>query len=330
MEKQKKEIVKYDNQFNFSNFGTLKSVEQNVFMAILAKIYRKKETGVVISFDDLRQWSFLIQGKNYTKQECNKIFSNFSEKIFSILFKVEKEDGKLEFMPMFVKWTVSPTFETSVIELNPYFASYFFGIPEGKGFTQFFLDKFVIIKSKYAKTLFRMFHQNFSGKWIIGIDEYRKIMDFPKSYRSNNILVRTKKMLKEIEETGYFSNIELKHTTCLGKGRAIKDLIFTYSLNRIKFIELKDLNNKLNYQTVKEEKTKLNQKIKYNKDGLPYMTAEEEKYIEEKKCPKCGSKVVKRQVTDKTKNTFGQWYEKCENNDKNNQKCDYYKFLDEE
>ena len=60
------------------------------------------------------------------------------------------------------------------------------------------------------------------------------------------------------------------------------------------------------------------------------MTAEEEKYIEEKKCPYCGSKVVKRQVTDKTKNTFGQWYEKCENNDKNNQKCDYYKFLDEE
>ncbi|MBB6478366.1 plasmid replication initiation protein [Negativicoccus succinicivorans] len=321
MTDEKKDIVKYDNKFNLSNFGALKSVEQNVFMAILAKIYRKKATGVAVSFDDLRQWSFLQAKRSYTRDECKAIFSDFSEKVFSVLFRVEKANGEIEFMPMFSRWTISPDDETSVIELNAPFANYFFDIPSGRGFTQFFLDKFVIIKSKYAKTLFRMFHQNFQGKWTVGIDEYRRIMDFPKSYRPNNILVRTRELFSELESTGYISNIELDVTSYPTQGRPVRDLIFTYKLNRPKFAELGGQTTIMDfdYSETKEEK------IEITPTGGLEVIKDKKVVTKREKCPKCAADVIIK--TDKS----GQKYKCCVNNAYwrlGNANCEWQEYID--
>lgn len=304
MASEKKEVVKYDNKFNLSNFGALKSVEQNVFMAILAKIYHKKTTDVVVSFDDLRQWSFLQAKRSYTRDECRAIFSDFSEKVFSVLFRVEKANGEIEFMPMFSKWTISPELQTSVIDLNPPFANYFFDIPSGRGFTQFFLDKFVIIKSKYAKTLFRLIHQNFAGKWIVGIDEYRKIMDFPKSYSNGVVVNRTRNLFTELESTGYISNIELDVTTYPTQGRPVRDLIFTYKLNRPKLDELGGQTTIMDFDYSETQKEVTNVDVS---DPLhPVIT--KETVTERDQCPRCGGDVIIK--IDKK----GQKYKCCQNN----------------
>lgn len=318
---EKKEIVKYDNKFNLSNFGALKSVEQNVFMAILAKIYRKKETGCVVSFDDLCQWSFMKQGKNYTYEECDEIFSELSDKIFSVSFQVEETDGTLRYMPMFAEWIVSPNLKTSVIKLNPPFANYFFDIPSGRGFTQFFLDKFVIIKSKYAKTLFRMFHQNFQGKWTVGIDEYRRIMDFPKSYSNGVVVNRTRNLFTELELTGYISNIELDVTSYPTQGRPVRDLIFTYKLNRPKFAELGGQTTIMDfdYSETKEEKIEITPT-----GGLEVIKAKNV-VTKREKCPKCAADVIIK--TDKN----GQKYKCCTNSAYwryGSAKCEWQEYID--
>lgn len=322
----KKDIVKYRNEFNLTNLNALDKIEMDVLFTICSKITKNKSMSAEMSFEELKEKAFLTE-KNYMWESAIKKFSSLADKILSIKFVITKEKS-FDMMTLFNRFTADKKEQKMIVNLNPCFAHYLFDIPEKIGFSKFELEQFIFLKSKYSKTLFRHLLQNFTGKWTVSFLKLKEVMGFPTSYSNGRILEYIKNILPELEETGYFSNIEMDYTTRNRQGRPIKDVIFSYKINEKKMLESKGQMT-LDYEPVIEKKEKMTTQVVDTPGELPHIETKKETYTEEKKCPKCGSKVVKRRVSDERKETFGKLYEKCEKNDKNNKECDYFKWLDE-
>lgn len=327
MTEQKSDIVKYRNEFNLTNLNKLDKIEQDILFTMCSRITKNKTLEAEMTFAELQEKAFLSERKYSLDKSIQKL-SSLGDKIVKIIFTVSNDKDIIK-MPMFALFHASQEKENISVRLNSEFATYLFDIPEKIGFSKFELEQFIFLKSKYTKTLFRFLLQNYKGKWIISFNNFREIMDFPKSYGNGRVLNYTKKLLPEIEETGYFSNIEMDYTTFYKQGRPIKDIIFSYKINKEKVLESQG-QMRLDYEPVIETKEKLTTSVVSDPEELPHLETKKETYTEEKKCPKCGSKVIQRRVSDERKETFGKLYEKCEKNDKNNQQCKYFKWLDEE
>lgn len=331
--KDPKDIVKYDNNFNLTSLNELNTIEQDILFTFCSQLTKNQDLDAKMTFAELREKAFLTQ-KHMTWADTIQSLESLGEKIVNLKF-IYRIGNKFGVVPLFSEFYGEGETESEwhdddfiCVSLNPKFARFLYDIPEKIGFTIFELQAFLSLKSKYSKTLFRFFLQNFNGKWTIGIDDLRGILGFADSYSSGNIIKYIKKIFPELEETGYFSDIEMDYTTKNIRGRPIKDVIFTYKINKEKALEAQG-QMRLDYEPVIEQKEKMTTQVVDTPGELPHIETKKETYTEEKKCPKCGSKVIQRRVSDKRKESFGKLYEKCEKNDKDNQQCKYFKWLDE-
>jgi plasmid replication initiation protein len=331
--KNPKDMVKYDNNFNLTSLNELNNIEQDILFTFCSQFTKNQDLEAKMTFAELREKAFLTQ-KHMTWSDSIQSLKSLGEKIVNLKFTY-RIGSKFGVLPLFIEFHSEGTAENEwhdddyiSVSLNPKFARFLYDIPEKIGFTIFELQAFLSLKSKYAKTLFRFFLQNFNGKWTIGIDDLRGILGFSSSYSSGNIIKYIKKVLPELEETGYFSDIELDYTTKNIQGRPIKDVIFSYRTNKEKALEAQGQTT-LDYEQVTEKRTVVETTIIENKDDLPQIQATENVIETPKACPYCGSKVIARVVTGDTPNR-GRKYEKCEKNDfkYGNDKCSYFNWIE--
>lgn len=323
----KKDMIKYRNEFNLTDLNSLDKVEQDILFTVCSRFTAEKGLEVIMTFDELRKRSYLSE-KRYSYEENIKKLNSLADKITSVKFRVTNEEN-ITSMVLFPRFTADLKTEKIHVKLNSDFSTYLYDIPEKIGFSLYELKQFVYLKSKYSKTLFRFLIQNFNGKWTIGIDDLRNIMGFPKSYAPGKIIKYVQEILPELESTGYFSDIEMDYTTYHKQGRPIKDVIFSYKISKEKELERQGQTT-LNYEPVKEKKTIIENNIIQHEKGLPSMGKPIETVIEtDKKCPYCGSQVISRTVTGETPNK-GRKYEKCEKNDLKlgDDRCRYFQWLD--
>lgn len=321
----KKDMIKYRNEFNLTDLNSLDKVEQDILFTVCSRFTAEKGLEVIMTFDELRKRSYLSE-KRYSYEENIKKLNSLADKITSVKFRVTNEEN-ITSMVLFPRFTADLKTEKIHVKLNSDFSTYLYDIPEKIGFSLYELKQFVYLKSKYSKTLFRFLVQNFQGKWTIGIDDLRNIMGFPKSYAPGKIIKYVQEILPELESTGYFSDIEMDYTTYHKQGRPIKDIIFSYKLNEEKALERQG-QMRLDYEPVIEQKEKMTTQVVDTPGELPHIETTKTTIQEEKKCPKCGAKVIQRRVSDERKDSFGKLYEKCEKNDKDNQQCKYFKWLE--
>lgn len=322
----KKDMIKYRNEFNLTDLNSLDKVEQDILFTVCSRFTAEKGLEVIMTFDELRKRSYLSE-KRYSYEENIKKLNSLADKITSVKFRVTNEEN-ITSMVLFPRFTADLKTEKIHVKLNSDFSTYLYDIPEKIGFSLYELKQFVYLKSKYSKTLFRFLIQNFNGKWTIGIDDLRNIMGFPKSYAPGKIIKYVQEILPELENTGYFSDIEMDYTTYHKQGRPIKDVIFSYKINKEKALESQGQTT-LNYEPVTEKKTIIKPESVYREGKLPDIKDVESVIETQKLCPFCGGKVISRTVTGDTPNK-GRRYEKCEKNDikLGDDKCRYFQWLD--
>lgn len=324
-EEKNTDMVKYRNEFNLTNLNKLDKIEQDILFTMCSQLTTEKRMETAITFSDLRKKAFFTE-RNYNWNTSIDKIRSLGEKITSLKFVIDKEKS-FAIMPLFSKFWADDESQNITVKLNSEFAHYLFDIPEKIGFSRFELEQFIFLKSKYSKTLFRFLLQNYKGKWIVNFEDLKEILGFPQSYGANMIIKKIKSIIPELENTGYFSNIEMDYTKYNLRGSPMKDVIFSYKINKEKALESKG-QIPLNYKPVIEKKEKVITKVVSDSEELPHLETKKETIKEEKKCPKCGSKVISRVVTGETANK-GRKYEKCEKNDLKNQQCKYFKWLDE-
>lgn len=318
-----KDMVKYRNEFNLTDLNGLDKIEQDILFTICSRFTHLKKEQILMTFDELREKAFLSE-RRYDYGENIRKLQSLGQKITTIKFTVTNGDD-VKTMALFPTLSANVGTKEVFVRINPDFATYLYDIPEKIGFSLYELQQFIFLKSKYSKTLFRFLMQNFTGKWIVGIDELRDILGFPNSYTPGKAIQRIKEILPEIENTGYFSNIEIDCTTKNVQGRPIKDVIFTYTVNKQKQLEAAGQTTILDYIPATEEKTIKNVELVEGSEKVYYS---EETVTVQKTCPECKAAKV---ITRTAKN--GNRYEKCENNDgalpPSERKCTYFKWLDE-
>lgn len=293
----KKELVQYHNDLNRIAIGKLNALEQNLLFKILTKIkeyWELSKNTIWIPIDEFRD---LDKDYRLNNEDFLNLFNSLKEKFFKLDFTIIYDEKKVingiekqvtaekttnlfnNMIIYYEKDQADPIFSILSflgveLEINPTFKYILDNLT--KDFTELELKEFIGLSGKYAKTLYRLLKQFrytgkltvYSSKW----DEFREIMDIPKSYQISDIDKRIlKPALKELsaernlfnEKRPIFENLTYKKIKDpKGRGRGGKvigiEFYFTREPNRSELQEqikdLKSLKNQIEPQEPKKQK----------------------------------------------------------------------------
>ena len=177
------EIVKFSNQFNNQALRKFTALDLDVLMTICAKM-RDQGTGQVeFSFDELRKLARVK--KNLTNKQVAKQVIEVNDRLLALRFRFVDGSKTIQFA-LFSYFETDEEAATLTVAVNERFE---FLLNElTSQFTRFELAEFTDLKSSYAKEFYRRAKQfRKTGVWKIGIDDFRRLLDVPKSYRVSDL-----------------------------------------------------------------------------------------------------------------------------------------------
>lgn len=215
------EVVKYQNDLNTATMRTWTEKEMNILFSVVAKIRETSNYETMFTFDQLKNLAKFK--KNLTKKEFVDDLISVSKKLGTLNYLERTDDGmSANLFVLFQTFKINGNDETLKVMVHPQFEYVFNKI--GMEFTQFELDEFIQIQSTYAKTAYRLLKQyRTTGWWKVTIEDFRLLLDVPKSYRPSNI---DQKILKPIleqlggsDEDAIFRNLKITKNKKAGRGR---------------------------------------------------------------------------------------------------------------
>lgn len=283
---KKKSIVSYHNDLNNINLKEWNSEEMNILFTIFREL---KDRGTEVVKLGKEEFLPLIERNGHRIERFLSTLSELQTKISSLTYmersniisKNGKRAIKLRAMPIFADFQIvvededyEDNREYSIygrIEVSKHF-EYIINKLNGN-FTQWELEEFYRVQSKYSKNIYRLLKQfRSTGLRVIPIDEFRMLTGIPESYRQRDIDKRVLQTAKKDLED-YFPNFKI---TKLKQEKG----------NKVTHIEFRFTPDKLAKKGMKEHLEKV--KERYKNLNTP-MTFEEilSKHIEyvEKKNP---------------------------------------------
>ena len=229
------EIVKYSNDLHKLKIGNFGEMEQNLLFGILANC-RNKYDEFVMTLAELNEFS---PSRKYTANEMLQKALSLRESIFKLDFSVIKSKDEnyheQDIYNLFSRFTICyngkkndfKNAELTEIRLkvNEDFRELIANLT--KEFTQYELEEFIFLNSRYTKTIYRYLKQfRTTGIWRVSWDDFKEILGIPNSYEMRDINKRIlEPSIKQLQEPlnlfersrTPFKN--LKCTKIKGKGR---------------------------------------------------------------------------------------------------------------
>jgi plasmid replication initiation protein len=262
-------MLKYHNDMNLIAFKDFSQRELNIFFS-LCLLMKEKGTGeITLSYDEIKN---VIPDRFESKAKFEEILESVYDKLLQLRLE-SRDKNKIEKFILFTSYKIHVNEKTVTINTNSDYSYILNNL--SKNFTLFELQEFNELSSTYSKHMFRLLKQYRStGFFRINVDEFKRLLDIPKSYTMKKIGV---KVLGPIEKelVSYFNDFKINK---IKSGRSITELEFTFKPQHYKCND--EFNN---IDTIDVEATQSN-------------------LIEEKKnqiiCPKCGQELVKRTGKD--------------------------------
>ncbi|MZS28120.1 RepB family plasmid replication initiator protein [Bifidobacterium pseudocatenulatum] len=187
------EIVKFSNQFNNVALKKFDAVHLDVLMAIASRVREKGTATVEFSFEELR--GLMRLRKNLTNRQLADKIVQTNARLLALNYMFE-DSGKIIQFALFTKFVTDPQEATLAVGVNEEFAFLLNDLTSQ--FTRFELAEFTALRSSYAKECYRRLKQyRQTGVWKVSLEDFRRLLDVPKSYRPSEI---NKYVLKPIEE----------------------------------------------------------------------------------------------------------------------------------
>lgn len=262
-------MLKYHNDMNLIAFKDFSQRELNIFFSLCLLMKEKGIGEITLSYDEIKN---VIPDRFESKAKFEEILESVYDKLLQLRLE-SRDKNKIEKFILFTSYKIHVNEKTVTINTNSDYSYILNNL--SKNFTLFELQEFNELSSTYSKHMFRLLKQYRStGFFRINVDEFKRLLDIPKSYTMKKIGV---KVLGPIEKelVSYFNDFKINK---IKSGRSITELEFTFKPQRYKCND--ELNN---INTIDVEATQSN-------------------LIEEKKnqiiCPKCGQELVKRTGKD--------------------------------
>ena len=262
-------MLKYHNDMNLIAFKDFSQRELNIFFS-LCLLMKEKGTGeITLSYDEIKN---VIPDRFESNTKFEEILESVYDKLLQLRLE-SRDKNKIEKFILFTSYKIHVNEKIVTINTNSDYSYILNNL--SKNFTLFELQEFNELSSTYSKHMFRLLKQYRStGFFRINVEEFRRLLDVPKSYTMKKIGV---KVLGPIEKelVSYFKDFKIKK---IKEGRSITNLEFTFKPQHYKCNDEIDM-----IDTIDVEATQSN-------------------LIEEKKnqiiCPKCGQELVKRTGKD--------------------------------
>lgn len=224
------EIVKYSNQFNAQALRKFTALDLDLLMAIAARVRDKEIDEVIFTFEELRRLAHVK--KNLTDKELAARIVEVNDRLLACRFRFQDDSRTVQF-------TLFSGFETDwktrklLVAVNPRFSFLLNDLTSQ--FTRFELAEFTALKSSYAKETYRRLKQyRQTGVWKVSFEEFRRLLDVPKSYRTCDL---NERVLKPIQaELGELLGLRIhkKYAKRGGRGRSsLVGLEFEFDPERV-------------------------------------------------------------------------------------------------
>ncbi|CRF40976.1 replication initiation protein [Helicobacter ailurogastricus] len=214
------------------SLGSLTALENNLLYSICDKVKNKKDIIVHFTAKDLRQIAGL---KTFSGAKLTALAKSLSKKLiaahFEVLIPVGEDLVSSEYIGLFSRFSVvhhksNGEFEHLTVQVGQHFTHLLNALT--KDFTIFKLNTFVKLKSKYAKTLFRLLERFRNTSYEITFTNivyknnwagFCEFMGIPKSYKIADI--ESGILAPACKELGYTKN---EIDVLLGQGKTYEDL----------------------------------------------------------------------------------------------------------
>ena len=209
------EIVKYENQFNNVALRDFTSNQLDLLMAISSRMKEKNQDYMEFEFDYLK--SLIKLEKNYTNEEFIKEITTVNKKLLSLNFMFETPKEIIQFA-LFSYFAINKDTLTLKVQVNPKFS--FLLNDLSSNFTRFELEEFVNFKSSYTKEFYRRMKQfRTTGTWNVSIENFKRLLDIPNSYKMSDIDTRVLNPIKKELKEKYKLKITKKYEKLSSRGR---------------------------------------------------------------------------------------------------------------
>lgn len=255
------EVIKYENQFNRVALRNFSANELDILMSIANKVREQNQNIVNIDYHTLKELMKL--NKNYTLNEFTEEVIKVNRKLLGLNFTFIDTQKVVQFV-LFKRFVVDKKTGNLEVSVNEEFSFLLNSLTSN--FTRFELSEFVDLRSSYSKECYRRLKQfRTTGIWKIEIEEFRRLLDIPTTYRLCDIDTWVLKPIKK-ELTPLFKNFKIKKVHLNKRGKPLSHLLFVFDSEMIDestYIPEEKLNYK--YNSKKQEI-----KMEYKEDDQPF------------------------------------------------------------
>lgn len=265
MEERKDKIVKYNNELNKLNMGSLKEKELELFYAICVKLRDRGTDEIVLDITDFKN-EFYISNK-IDKKRFREYIKSVQSKFLNMQFVLETEK-KIEMGVFFTTFSTDLESNQMIIRINKPYAYILNDLVEY--YTKFSFLEYQSLKSKYSKIIMpRLSQWNSIRKKEFLKDELFNILGITEAYK-NDLSSFNKRVLKPItdELKNVFHNLKIQP---IKKRNKIYSYLFTWSdktknennvieAKEVKSIEISKKLKSLIDEAVKNEKLEILEK----------------------------------------------------------------------
>lgn len=266
------EITKYHNDMNSVALRKFNAREIDLFFTICSKLKNEGMDEVTFNFLDLKELSGVTSS---TVEEFIKLIDDVYSKILQLNIRIGNDVDFIRFN-LFSEYEVKGSSQEIIIKTNEKFK---WVLNELTGnFTRFELKEFVDLKSSYTKECYRRLKQfRNTGYWRVEIEEFKRILDIPKSYAMRDINKRVFNPIQE-ELTPIFKGLKINKIKSKKRGNPVTHIEFRFEPQKYTdYDEAGELKLSSNQDITEEERQQLRwiaQKI------LKEVDIDIEKYVE--------------------------------------------------
>ncbi len=212
----------YHNNANKVNLGKLSEREANLLFAIFQKLKDQGNTLIRFEPQDLKR--MIMVKSNLTNRQLLQILKNLLDNISGANFWIIREhveNGEVyedhKSYMLFKQFEIrihkpTQTIEYLDVQLNDNYQYLLNNLGMGGQYTSFNLLEFQRVRSKYAKTLYRLLKQ-YKSTGILSVEwtQFRELLDIPKDYDMRSVDNFVLKIaLKELRKIYPFEHLSYK------------------------------------------------------------------------------------------------------------------------
>lgn len=258
---ENKEIVRYNTDLNTKVFlKNFNALNLNTFITLVALAKEKGLETIVIPFAMLKK-VMLYTSNN--EENFIKVLRETNRKILNSVCEIET-DEKIEQFVFFTSFVISKKNRTLTIKINP---DYMYILNDFNRFTEFGLNNFIKLNSKYVKILYKELMQfKKTGKMFLKMEDFRKKLDIPNTL--NFAKIKERILLPSLQEfsllfkkyriiVNYNNGDEVEITENMvdkrGDKRKVTNINFYFSIQNAEEVIKEKIENKATNEITEEE-----------------------------------------------------------------------------